>query len=133
MARVTVEDCIKIVPNRFELVVLAGQRSREIASGSKLTIDRDNDKNPVLSLREIAAETVSTKDLGQSVIQNYRKHVELDEAEQEMADMLMAEQDLSERELEIGSGDNEEIVSIEEAAEFEEAMEAKALAAEEDE
>lgn len=63
MARVTVEDCVDKVPNRFELVLLAGQRARQISSGASLTVDRDNDKNPVVALREIAEETIKPADL----------------------------------------------------------------------
>ena len=61
MARVTVEDCVDRVPNRFDLVVLAGQRARDISSGSELLVDRDNDKNPVVALREIAEDQLSTE------------------------------------------------------------------------
>jgi DNA-directed RNA polymerase subunit omega len=66
MARVTVEDCVDKVPNRFELVLLAAHRARELSSGSPLTIDRDNDKNPVVALREIAEETLTATQLRES-------------------------------------------------------------------
>ena len=85
MARVTVEDCVDKVENRFELVLLAGHRARMIASGSALTIARDNDKNPVVALREIADETVSPDDLKEDLIHSLQKYVEVDEPEQDMA------------------------------------------------
>jgi DNA-directed RNA polymerase subunit omega len=82
MARVTVEDCILKVPNRFELVLLAAQRAREITSGAPLTLDRDDDKNPVVALREIADETVGLEHLRGSVVRGMQKHVEIDEPEE---------------------------------------------------
>lgn len=84
MARVTVEDCIDKVENRFELVMLASHRARMIASGSPLTVDRDNDKNPVCALREIADETVSPGDLKEDFIHSIQKYVEVDEPEAEV-------------------------------------------------
>jgi DNA-directed RNA polymerase subunit omega len=83
MARVTVEDCVLKVPNRFELVLLAAQRAREVSAGAQLTIDRDNDKNPVVALREIADETVSLAGLQESVVTGLQRHVENDEPEEE--------------------------------------------------
>lgn len=82
MARVTVEDCIDKVENRFELVLLASHRARMISSGSQLTVDRDNDKNPVVALREIAEATVSPQDLKEDLIHSLQKYVEVDEPEQ---------------------------------------------------
>jgi DNA-directed RNA polymerase subunit omega len=82
MARVTVEDCVVKVPNRFELVLLAAQRAREITSGAPLTLDRDDDKNPVVALREIADETVGLELLRGSVVRGMQKHVEIDEPEE---------------------------------------------------
>jgi DNA-directed RNA polymerase subunit omega len=82
MARVTVEDCILKVPNRFELVLLAAQRAREITSGVPLTLDRDDDKNPVVALREIAEDTVGLEHLRNSVVRGMQKHVEIDEPEE---------------------------------------------------
>lgn len=79
MARVTVEDCVLKVPNRFELVMKAAQRARDIAAGAALTIERDDDKNPVIALREIADETVGLDELGDALIQSLQKHVEMDE------------------------------------------------------
>jgi DNA-directed RNA polymerase subunit omega len=83
MARVTVEDCVIKIPNRFDLVMLAAQRARDIASGVQLTVDRDNDKNPVVSLREIAEETISLENLAESLVQGMQKHVEVDEPEED--------------------------------------------------
>ena len=82
MARVTVEDCIDKIDNRFELVLLSSHRARQISSGSEITIDRDNDKNPVVALREIADETLSPGDLKEDFIHSLQKHVEVDEPEQ---------------------------------------------------
>jgi DNA-directed RNA polymerase subunit omega len=82
MARVTVEDCVLKVPNRFELVLLAAQRAREITAGGLLTLDRDDDKNPVVALREIAEETIALDHLRGSVVRGMQKHVEIDEPEE---------------------------------------------------
>ena len=81
MARVTVEDCIDKVDNRFELVLLAGHRARQISQGAQITVARDNDKNPVVALREIADETLSPGDLKEDLIHSLQKHVEVDEPE----------------------------------------------------
>jgi DNA-directed RNA polymerase subunit omega len=83
MARVTVEDCVLQVPNRFDLVMVAAQRAREISAGAQLTLERDNDKNPVVALREIADKTVNTDVLADSVVTGLQKHVENDEPEEE--------------------------------------------------
>jgi len=94
MARVTVEDCVDKVPNRFELVMLAAHRAREIAAGSSVTVDRDNDKNPVVSLREIADETQSADDLRERLIESNQNQIEVDEPEEDaMANLMGAEQD----------------------------------------
>lgn len=85
MARVTVEDCIDKVDNRFELVLLASHRARLISQGAQITIDRDNDKNPVVALREIADETLSPDDLKEDLIHSLQKHVEVDEPEPDPA------------------------------------------------
>ena len=82
MARVTVEDCVVKVPNRFELVLVAAQRAREITAGATLTLDRDDDKNPVVALREIADDTVAVDRLQDSLIRGMQKHVEIDEPEE---------------------------------------------------
>lgn len=81
MARITVEDCVERIPNRFELVMLASQRARKISSGAALTVDRDNDKNPVVSLREIAEETVMTEDLKEELIKTHQRVIAMDDDE----------------------------------------------------
>ena len=90
MARVTVEDCVVKVPNRFELVLVAAQRAREITSGAPLSVDRDDDKNPVVALREIADDTIELDHLQESLIRGMQKHVEMDEPEEapELEQML---------------------------------------------
>jgi DNA-directed RNA polymerase subunit omega len=106
MARVTVEDCVDKVPNRFELVMLAAHRAREISSGSALTVDRDNDKNPVVSLREIADETQSADALRERLIESNQTQIEVDEPEDDSMSLLMGgeadkpvEDDMSEEKL----------------------------------
>lgn len=89
MARVTVEDCIVKIPNRFDLVMAAAQRSRDISAGSEITLDRDNDKNPVVALREIAEETVDSEVLKESLIKGLQKHVEIDEPEDDDMERLI--------------------------------------------
>lgn len=95
MARVTVEDCVDKVENRFELVLLSAHRARMIASGSALTIPRDNDKNPVVALREIAEETVSPDDLKEDLIHSIQKYVEVDEPEQDLPQIAAGDEDLA--------------------------------------
>ncbi|WP_095587356.1 DNA-directed RNA polymerase subunit omega [Actibacterium ureilyticum] len=108
MARVTVEDCVDKVPNRFELVMLAAHRAREISAGGALTVDRDNDKNPVVALREIAEETQSADDLRERMIESNQTQIEVDEPEEDSMALLMgggaaadkpADDDLSEEKL----------------------------------
>lgn len=89
MARVTVEDCVDKVPNRFELVMLAAHRAREISAGAALTVDRDNDKNPVVSLREIADETQAADDLRERMIEAQQTQIEVDEPEEDAMSLLM--------------------------------------------
>jgi DNA-directed RNA polymerase subunit omega len=94
MARVTVEDCVDKVPNRFELVMLAAHRAREITAGAALSIDRDNDKNPVVALREIADEAQRADDLRERMIESHQTQIEVDEAEDDdMALLMSAEMD----------------------------------------
>lgn len=95
MARVTVEDCVLKVPNRFELVLMAGQRARDISSGGRLTVERDNDKNPVVALREIAEDTIPLENLQNALIQNLQKHVEVDEPEEDEMEGFIADRDLA--------------------------------------
>jgi DNA-directed RNA polymerase subunit omega len=90
MARVTVEDCIDKVENRFDLVLLASHRARMVSSGAQITIDRDNDKNPVVALREIADETISPGDLKEDLIHTLQKYVEVDEPEPDSVPLIGA-------------------------------------------
>ncbi len=90
MARVTVEDCIDKVPNRFDLVLLASHRARMLSSGAPLTVERDNDKNPVVALREVAEQTVSPEDLKEDLIHSLQKYVEVDEPEPETVPLIGA-------------------------------------------
>jgi len=92
MARVTVEDCVLKVPNRFELVLLAAQRARDVAAGAQITLDRDNDKNPVVALREIADETIGLDNLQNALIKGMQKHVEIDEPEEDQEIEIGAQQ-----------------------------------------
>lgn len=96
MARVTVEDCIDKVENRFELVLLAGHRARQISQGAQITVDRDNDKNPVVALREIADETLAPGDLKEDLIHSLQKHVEIDEPEAEGAALITESEEAAE-------------------------------------
>jgi DNA-directed RNA polymerase subunit omega len=89
MARVTVEDCVDKVSNRFDLVMLAAHRAREISSGSPLTVERDNDKNPVVSLREIADEAQMVDDLLERLIESNQTQIEVDEPEEDSMALLM--------------------------------------------
>lgn len=91
MARVTVEDCVLKVPNRFELVLLASQRAREIGAGSAMLVDKDNDKNPVIALREIADTDMSLDVLGEALIKNHQKVIEVEEDEEDIIDVMEGE------------------------------------------
>jgi DNA-directed RNA polymerase subunit omega len=88
MARVTVEDCIDKVENRFDLVLLASHRARMVSSGAPITVDRDNDKNPVVALREIAEQTISPEDLREELVHSLQKYVEVDEPEPEAVPLI---------------------------------------------
>jgi DNA-directed RNA polymerase subunit omega len=123
MARVTVEDCVEKIPNRFELVMIAAQRARDLSSGAPLTVERDNDKNPVVALREIAAEKVKIDHLRNALVQGLQKHVDLDEPEEEddVAELLRAEQhvpgvtaaDEVEEDEDLGAADEAEEADVE--------------------
>jgi DNA-directed RNA polymerase subunit omega len=91
MARVTVEDCVDKIPNRFDLVMLAAQRAREISAGAQLAVERDNDKNPVVALREIAESAVDLGHLNQSLITGLQKQSEVEEPEEDMMELLAAD------------------------------------------
>ncbi len=95
MARVTVEDCIDKLPNRFELVLLSAHRARMVSQGAPLTVDRDNDKNPVVALREIADETIDKDDLREEYIHAMQKHVEVDEPEPTEVPMIQQSGDMT--------------------------------------
>ena len=92
MARVTVEDCVDKVPNRFELVMLAAHRAREVAAGAPITVERDNDKNPVVALREIAEETQLADDLRERLIESNQTQIEVDEPEEDAMALLMSDE-----------------------------------------
>jgi DNA-directed RNA polymerase subunit omega len=94
MARVTVEDCVQKIPNRFELVLLAAQRARNISRGEELTVDRDNDKNPVVALREIAEETISIARLEQDLIKSLSRAPEPEPADEEVLDLIPTDQNI---------------------------------------
>ncbi len=95
MARVTVEDCVIKVPNRFKLVMLATQRARDLTVGSPMTVEQDNDKNPVVALREIAEQTVNPDELEDALIEGLQKHADSDEMEEESAELLAVEEELA--------------------------------------
>lgn len=95
MARVTVEDCIDKIPNRYDLVMVAAQRARDISAGAPLCVDRDNDKNSVVALREIAENRVSIEDLQKSLVMGQQKYVEVEEPEDEEVEILAAEKELA--------------------------------------
>ena len=105
MARVTVEDCIDKVTNRFELILLASHRSRMISAGGELTLERDNDKNPVVALREIADEMISPEDMKEDLIHSLQKHVEIDEPEPETAPLLTSNMHASPERVILGQDD----------------------------
>lgn len=101
MARVTVEDCVDKVPNRFELVLLAAQRARQISSGAPILVEEDNDKNPVIALRELADEELTADTLRDSLIHSLQKHVEVDEPEEDDISLLLAGKKLEETQQEV--------------------------------
>ena len=116
MARVTVEDCIDKVNNRFDLVLLAGHRARQVSQGADITVERDNDKNPVVALREIADETLSPGDLKEDLIHSLQRYVEVDEPEAE---------ELIESVIEVGT---EEVADVSDAVSFDRMSEEELLA-----
>lgn len=120
MARVTVEDCVLKVPNRFELVLLAAQRARNISRGEQLTIDRDNDKNPVVALREIAEETLALPELEQDLVKGLSRVPEPEPVDEEVVDLIPTEQNIfglqdvsAEEEAAAMAAEGEEIMSPE--------------------
>ncbi len=95
MARVTVEDCVEKIPNRYELLLVAAQRAKDIAAGSPIKVERDNDKNSVVSLREIAENKADIEELQRSLVMGLQKYVEVEEPEEEELEILAAEKELS--------------------------------------
>jgi len=91
MARITVEDCVDKVPNRFDLVMMAAHRARMLSSGAELTVERDNDKNPVVALRELAEGSLGADELMESAIESHQRHIEVDEPEEDNMASLMAQ------------------------------------------
>jgi len=94
MARVTVEDCVQKIPNRFELVLLAAQRARNLSRGEELTVDRDDDKNPVVALREIAEETIPIAKLEQDLVKSLSRAPEPEPADEEVLDLIPTDQNI---------------------------------------
>ncbi len=117
MARVTVEDCVVKIPNRFELVMLAAQRAREIQAGSPLTVEKDNDKNPVIALREIADNSLDLDNLKQSLVQGLQRQVESEEPEEDAMELLAADRDVA------GVAEDATLDGIEDEMEIEDAEE----------
>lgn len=103
MARVTVEDCIDKIPNRYDLVLVAAQRAKDISSGSPIQVDRDNDKNSVVALREISENRVSIEDLQRSLVMGQQKYVEVEEPEDEEIEIISAEKELAALEAQFSS------------------------------
>lgn len=123
MARVTVEDCVQRIPNRFELVMMAAQRSRELSVGGELTVDRDNDKNPVVALREIADETIPIPELEEELILSLQRHGDTDDPEEEAEELFAMEEKLAasaEAELAALAAGAGAVASVEEPAVVEE-------------
>ena len=123
MARVTVEDCVERVPNRFDLVLLAAQRAREISAGAQLTVERDNDKNPVVALREIADQTVELEQVNEGLVRRFQRQAEKDEPEEDRPDFdpLSAEMTLAMQQMGQPRAEDEGDVSLESEAERERA------------
>lgn len=118
MARVTVEDCVVRVPNRFELVLMAATRARQISGGEQPTVPLDNDKNPVIALREIADATVDATELREALVKGHQKHAEIDEPEEEDNSQLLSQGFAEQAQAAAASGDEDEAdVELDEAEE----------------
>lgn len=133
MARVTVEDCIDKIPNRYDLVLIASQRAKDIGAGSRLQVERDNDKNSVVALREISENRVSIEDLQKSLVMGLQKYVEVEEPEEEEVEILSAEKELADLDetfssdmisdedldgvMQIHSGDDDDLLDLDADAE----------------
>ena len=132
MARVTVEDCIKKVPNRFELVLLAARRAREISAGATLTVPRNNDKNPVIALREISEETLSLDMLREALVKGFQKNIFHEDFDQELSEEVSNEGDISLKTSSFLAEDLSTEGDIEEEEEEEENLEEEVLEDEEE-
>lgn len=122
MARVTVEDCVEKVPNRFDLVLLAAQRARDISAGAQISVDRDNDKNPVVALREIAEETVPLDGVQEGLVRRFQKQAERDEPEDDRPDFDPITAELGAAMNALQGGPIEDKTSMSLQAEFEREM-----------
>ncbi len=120
MARITVEDCVLAVPNRFELVMLAAHRARSLSSGAELKVSRDRDKNPVVALREIAEEKIDLGSLEGALIKSLQKRVEPDQPEEEVAELLASEQQIWVNDIGAAEGDDADETLAEETEDLEE-------------
>jgi DNA-directed RNA polymerase subunit omega len=107
MARVTVEDCVTRIPNRFELVMMAARRARDVAGGAELSLDRDNDKNTVVALREIAEKTLPLEDLREALVKGHQRQPEIDAPDEDIADLMAGEQAWAQRPIAPDGEDNE--------------------------
>ena len=110
MARVTVEDCVTIIPNRFELVLLASQRARDIAAGVDLTVDRDNDKNAVVALREIADQTLDFSEIRRHIVRGVNRHADLNLEDDAL---LSLTQEMGVEDMDLGGASEIEEISFE--------------------
>ncbi len=119
MARVTVEDCIEKLPDRFELVMIASQRARKISSGAALTVDRDNDKNPVVALREIADSTIDVENVKEELIRGYQRILISDDEDEEVIDLMEGEEEWNA----IAARSSEEEDTAEEEEDYEPSLE----------
>lgn len=108
MARVTVEDCVLKVPNRFELVMVSAQRARRIGTGAPLTVDRDNDKNPVVSLREIADETVSIEDLKEDLVKSHQRVFAIEDDKDDVIEEMQGEEEWNSLVSQVNQGNADE-------------------------
>ncbi|MDO4184613.1 MAG: DNA-directed RNA polymerase subunit omega [Rhodospirillales bacterium] len=133
MARVTVEDCIDKIPNRYDLVMISTQRAKDISSGAPIMVERDNDKNPVVALREIAEEKVNIEELQKSLVMGLQKYVEVEEPEEEEMEIMAAEKELSELDEQFSGllldnevSDNMQVHSGDDDIDFDAAMEGDA-------
>ena len=117
MARVTVEDCVLKIPNRFELVMLAAQRARHISAGAPLAVDRDNDKNPVVALREIAEEAVELPELEESLIKGLQKYVQIEESIEDLDPAIPEPMQLMTAGEAAPSGDGDDTLDVDDGAE----------------